>query len=90
MPLGALLLALRIARISSDIRATHIQELDVSGCRHLTWLVLMNVIASRLSKPPQRRLRVDTLEVGPRGKEEQQVQPDLSEAHEVFFSCNGD
>ena len=90
VPLGALLPALQTARISSEIWATHIQELDVSGCRHLTRLVLMSVVASRVSKPPQCRLRVDTLERGPEGQVEQQLQPHLSEAHEVFLSCNGD
>ncbi len=83
MPFGENLPALETARIL-NYEPEPLSVLDFSGCRQLTRLVLKDVLAFRMSRPPKCELRVDLTDWYPRYLEAGRV-PDLSEVHELLI-----
>ncbi len=83
MQLATLFPELQTLNISTESLGT-IPELDVSGCQHLKWLVLYNVMVCRVLKPAQCRFRAHM--VGSDcGMEAVRLQPGLLEANEVLI-----
>ena len=67
-------------------------ELDFSGCKHLTRLVLDSIMVSRLSIPPQCRVSLEMcachptdLRPGSTRSAANQLRPDVSEVNEVLL-----
>ena len=80
--LGVFLPALETACITTEAWDA-IAELNVSGCQHLTWLVLVGVQVCRVLKPPQCRLRMDLWCWDEDVVEASRLQPALTEVHEA-------
>ena len=93
LPFAAWFPELETARISA-LSPCMVPELDVSGCRHLTRLVLVDIMVSRLSKPPECRVSLEILarhenaSYAHTKSVAKQLQPDLSEVHEVLLYTN--
>ena len=85
MPFAALLPALETTSITVVEGLSYVLELDVSGCQHLTRLVIHNLLVERLLKPPLCRLRVDIPTWYECGLEASLLQQGLSEVNEILL-----
>ena len=86
MGFAALFPLLETARISACMESGTTPELNVSGCRYLTRLVLADMMVNHLSKPPQCTLRVEMVTLHSDGLEESQLRAGLAEVSEVLLS----
>ena len=89
LPFTAYFPVLETANIAA-YRPCMVPELEFSGCRHLTRLVLVNIMVSRLSKAPQCRVSLEILAWHQNAlyttstmSVASQLQPDFSEVNEV-------
>ena len=87
IPFAALFPSLETACISDLDSDAAVSELDVSGCRHLTRLVLADVVVVHLSKPPQCKLRDEMVTSHSYRLKAGWPQTTLAEVSEVLLSC---